>query len=92
MGRWSAVQLRILRLERTLDKTGQTKSPLYDDASKGLFTMPVKIGPRASGWPEHEVDQIIAARIAGAGDAEIKKLVQRLHEQRKSVVAHLVGA
>ena len=36
--------------------------------------------------------QIIAARISGASDAEIRKLVERLHEQRKTAVADLVGA
>ena len=85
--------MRILRCEKILDKTGDTRSPLYDKVSKGLFTRPIKIGgARAAGWPEHEVDQIIAARISGASDAEIRKLVERLHEQRKTAVADLVGA
>lgn len=77
--------MRILRCSKTLDKTGDTRSPLYDKVAKGLFTRPVKIGgARAAGWPEHEVDQIIAARIAGYSDDQIRKLVQRLHEQRKT--------
>lgn len=85
--------MRILRSGRVLDKTGDTRSPLYDKVTKGLFTRPIKIGgARAAGWPEHEVDQIIAARISGASDAEIRKLVERLHEQRKTAVADLVGA
>lgn len=85
--------MNILRCGKTLDKTGYTKSPLYDDISKGLFTRPVKIGgARAAGWPEYEVDRIIAARIAGASDAEVRKLVESLHEQRKTALADLVGA
>jgi prophage regulatory protein len=84
--------MRILRCEKTLDRTGDTRSPLYDKVSKGLFTRPIKLGPRAAGWPEHEVDTIIAARIRGASDTEIRKLVERLHEQRKTITADVDGA
>ena len=78
--------MRILRCDKTLDKTGDTRSPHYDKVAKGLFTRPIKIGgARAAGWPEHEVDAIIAARIRGESDAEIKKLVDRLHIERKGL-------
>jgi len=84
--------MRILRCSNTLYKTGDTRSPLYDKVSKGLFTRPIKIGgARAAGWPEHEVDQIIAARIAGHTDEQIRKLVQRLHEQRKTAATPVKG-
>ena len=76
--------MRILRLDKILDKTGDTRSPHYDKIADGLFTRPVKIGVRAAGWPEHEAEAIIAARVAGASAADIRKLVQRLHEQRKT--------
>ncbi len=85
--------MRILRCPKVLDKTGYTRAPLYDKVTKGLFTRPIKLGgARSSGWPEHEVDAIIAAHIRGATDSEIKKLVERLHEQRKTITADLVGA
>ena len=75
--------MRILRLKTTLDRTGDTKSPHYDKVSKGLFTRPIKIGgERAAGYPEHEVDALIAARVAGASTEQIKRLVEKLHEQR----------
>ena len=80
--------MRILRCSDTLHKTGDTRSPLYDKVAKGLFTRAIKIGgARAAGWPEHEVDQIIAARIAGQSDEQIRTLVQQLHEQRKTAAA-----
>jgi predicted DNA-binding transcriptional regulator AlpA len=82
--------MRILRCATTLDKTGYTRSPLYDNVSKGLFTKPIKIGGgRAAGWPEHEVDQIVAARIAGASEDEIKNLVLRLHDDRRVLLIQL---
>lgn len=81
------MHFRILRARETLDRTGDTRSPLYDKTARGLFTKPVKLGPRAAGWPEHEVDALVAARIAGVGDDDIRRLVLKLHEQRKSLVA-----
>jgi prophage regulatory protein len=82
---------RILRLDPVLDKTGDTRSPHYSKIAAGLFTQPVKLGGvRAAGWPEHEVDAIVAARIAGASADQIRALVRRLHEQRKTAVAGLL--
>ena len=77
---------RILRLKSCLDKSGKTRSPFYADQLVGLMTKPVKTGSgRAVGWPEHELDAIIAARIAGANADEIRQLVQRLHDARKTM-------
>ena len=75
----------IWRLPRALDASGKTRSPWYADIARGLMTRPVKIsGARAAGWPAHEVSAINAARIAGMSDDEIRSLVDRLHEARKS--------
>ena len=76
---------QILRPKRVIERSGLTKSPLYAAVAAGVFTRPVKIGgARASGWPAHEIDALIQARIAGASDDDIRKLVQRLHEARKT--------
>ncbi len=75
--------MRILRPNETLNRTGDTRSPHYDKVAKGLFTRPIKIGgERAAGWPEHEVEAINAARVAGASEDQIRRLVEKLHEQR----------
>lgn len=73
---------RILRLRAVLDRYGKTRSPTYADIQAGLFPRPIKLGARAAGWVEHEVDRVIAARIAGADDKTIRKLVAELHEAR----------
>ena len=80
----------ILRLPRVLAESGKTRSPLYADIAAGLWTRPIKLSARAAGWPEYECDELIAARIAGQSDAEIRKLVDRLHAARKDV-ARLVA-
>ena len=77
---------RILRIERVIDRYGKSRSPIYADIQAGLFVRPIKIGERAAGFLEHEVDALIAARVAGANKDQIRRLVQRLHEQRVSAM------
>lgn len=73
----------ILRLPAVLAKYGKTKSPLYADIAAGMFVKPVKLGLRASGFPQSEVDAIISARIAGKDQAAIRALVSQLESARK---------
>ena len=75
--------LRILRLPKVKERTGDSKSKIYKNSSEGLFTKPVKTGERASGWPDYEVDAINAARIAGKSNDEIRVLVAELMASRK---------
>lgn len=74
----------ILRPPRVVAIRGKCRSSHYADIQAGLFTRPVKIGPRASGWPESEVAALQAARIAGKTDDEIRALVKSLEAQRKA--------
>jgi prophage regulatory protein len=64
-------------------ETGHSShASIYSAIHDGLFTMPVQIGQRAVGWPSEEVQAIIAARIAGKSDADIRALVDQLHAAR----------
>ena len=69
------------------DIPGYSRSTLYLRISQGLWTHPVKIGPRAVGWPDHEVTALNFARIAGKSDEEIRALVKRLEAARKNTQA-----
>jgi prophage regulatory protein len=73
------------RLPQALAESGKTRSPWYQDIAHGTMTKPVKIGPRAAGWPAHEVRAVIAARIAGADIKQLRELVEHLHTARKGV-------
>ncbi|MBX9936766.1 MAG: AlpA family phage regulatory protein [Burkholderiaceae bacterium] len=73
----------ILRIDGVLGKTGQrSKSAIYCAAREGLFTKPVKIGAQITGWPDYEVETIVAAQVAGQTKDEIRELVNQLHAQR----------
>lgn len=74
----------ILRLPAVVAKRGRRRSTHYDDIKKGLCTPPVLLGARSVGWPEHEIDAINSARIAGKGDDEIRRLVRDMVAARRS--------
>jgi prophage regulatory protein len=74
---------KIYRLDQVKDKTGhRATSTVYALQNNGLFPKAVRIGQRSVGWPAHEVDAVIQARIAGCTDAEIMALVLQLHADR----------
>jgi len=75
----------LLRLPEVLNRTGYSRSIIYEYAKRGLFTKPVKIGLRAVAWPDDEVNTITAARIAGKSKSEISQIVQLLHKKRQLV-------
>lgn len=54
----------ILRLPAVLARTGLARATIYSQISQGSFPAPIKLGPRASGWVEAEVEGWVAARIA----------------------------
>lgn len=72
----------LLRLPAVKAQSGYSRSTVYLRMSQGLWTRPVSLGARAVAWPAEEVDALNSARIAGKSDADIRKLVQRLHEAR----------
>lgn len=74
---------RILRLPEVRSALGQaSKATIYNRIAAGLLPQPVSLGPRMVGWPSLEIEAIIAARIAGATDADVRVLVARLHAER----------
>jgi prophage regulatory protein len=75
---------RILRGPAVGDIMAESKSTRHNRVAQGLLTRPISLGPRAVGWPEHEVQAIIAARIAGKSEADIKSLVTSLMAARKN--------
>lgn len=77
--------MKILNQQDTLDRSNDTRSQLYRNMARGVFTRGVKSsGLRAVGWPEHEVDAIVTARVGGATEDELRDLVDHLHAQRES--------
>ncbi len=76
-------QITIIRRKRLEERSGYARSTIYLKISEGLLPSPVKLGLNSVGWPEHEINAIIAARVAGKSDDEIKVLVSELEAARK---------
>ena len=74
----------ILRRKQVQAETGYSRSTIYLRITQKLWPKPVRLGPRAVGWPAREVAALNAARIAGHTDEEIRRLVSGLEAQRKA--------
>ncbi|CAI2535813.1 Predicted transcriptional regulator [Serratia proteamaculans] len=66
--------VRILRLKAVCDKTGMSRSTIYDwlnpDSSRydPSFPKQIRLGMQSVGWPEAEIDDWLYQRIASARD------------------------
>ncbi|WP_246171506.1 helix-turn-helix transcriptional regulator [Sphingobium limneticum] len=56
-------------MPEVLDRAGISRPTLYRMISAGKFPQPVKIGERATGWINREIDAWVEGRIADRGDA-----------------------
>lgn len=55
---------RLLRLNEVKQRTGLSKSSIYNQITDGTFPEPVQIGARAVAWVEDEIEEWINNRIA----------------------------
>ena len=63
--------VRVLRLPRVQARTGLSRSSIYMRVANRSFPQPIRLGARAIGWIESEVDQWIRDQIAASrGNAE----------------------
>ena len=53
----------ILRRQQVQQRTGLSRSTLYQYIKDGGFPAPVQLGPRAVGWLESDVSDWISARV-----------------------------
>jgi prophage regulatory protein len=54
----------------------------YDQVDDGLLPPPVKVGRQTVAWPRSEIRHLVAARIAGKNNDEIRTLVQAMIKRR----------
>ena len=55
---------RILPIVKVLEQTGLSRRTLYSEISEGRFPKPVQLTARRVGWPEADVEDWLAAKIA----------------------------
>lgn len=54
---------RIIRLRDVQDKTGLSRSGIYQRISEGFFPKAISLGGRSVGWSEAEIDNWIGERM-----------------------------
>jgi len=54
---------KICRLPEVINRTGLSRSAVYDLISKDEFPSQINLGPRSVGWVENEISDWIDARI-----------------------------
>jgi prophage regulatory protein len=55
--------LQILRMPQVIERTGLSRSTIYQAISEGRFPKPINLSARAVGWIESEIDDWISLRI-----------------------------
>jgi prophage regulatory protein len=74
---------KLLRSTEARAALGVGETLFWEMIKDGRLTPPVNLTARARAWPECEIQKIIAARIAGKCDGEVRTLVAQLLAARK---------
>lgn len=77
---------RLLKLPVVKERCALGTTSVYEGVKKKTFPPPIKLA-RSSAWVESEIEAVIAARIAGKSDAEVRALVAALVALRQQDAA-----
>lgn len=76
----------LLRTKDVCAVTGMARPTLYEAMAKGLWPRPIKLGEKSSAWMASEVNAVLAARIRGATNEQIRELCSELMAARSACV------
>lgn len=80
--------LTLIKKPEAIQALAESNSTFYSNIAKGLVPPPINLGVRSVAWPRHEIESVVAARIAGKTPEEIKTLVQQLVAKRQNLMAY----
>jgi len=83
MFRHASLVRTLIPLRPAFQAVGLHTTAGYDQIHRKVFPEPIKDG-RRSLVPSDELEAVIAARIAGRTESEIRALVERMHAQRQA--------
>ncbi len=63
MANTNQARLSILRRKQVEKQTGLSRSTIYLRIQNGTFPRPIKLGARAVGWLENEIEAWLTARM-----------------------------
>lgn len=82
---------RFIRRPDVRELAGERDTSLEEAIANGLMPPAIRIGPRRVAWPLSEIRAVVAARIAGLNDDEMKALVARLVAKRADAWREIEG-
>lgn len=63
---------KIIRLHDVKDRTGLSRSTIYQFMAQGNFPKQVSLGERSVGWVENEIEGWLSCRIAVSRAQEVE--------------------
>lgn len=81
--------MKFLPMKEICRAMGRSYSSIDNDVIAKRLPPPIKLGGKLKSWPKHEVDVLIAARMAGKSNEEIKELVISLITARSDLFKSL---
>ena len=60
---------RILRRREVEARTGLSRSTIYAQMAEGAFPKPVRLGKRAVGWTDSDIDEWLESRETATSEA-----------------------
>ena len=64
----NAEKIRILRRKQVENRTGLSRSTIYDRLNEGTFPKQISLGPRTVGWVKSEIDAWLVDCIKSRDD------------------------
>lgn len=86
------MSLVLLKLPEVCRRRALKPTSVYAQVKDGTFTPPVRLTPRAVAWPEHEVEAVNEALIAGASGEQVRTLVRTLMAARAAMMPRIEAA
>ena len=77
--------INMMRQQPAMVKTGEKRSTFNNKVKSGLISKPIFLSPRVKVWPEHELEAINRAWLAGNNEDQIRELVKTLEEGRMEI-------
>ncbi len=77
--------VNMMRQQPAMAKTGEKRSTFNNKVHSGLIPKPIFISPRVKVWPEHELEAINRAWLAGSNEDQIRDLVKKLEADRMEI-------
>jgi prophage regulatory protein len=78
-------QPKIERRISVIERSGLSKSNIYNKVKDGTFPPTISLGDRAVGFVSHEIDSVLQAMIEEQTYEQLKQLVSELIQQRKQI-------